>query len=216
MPDSAPKAAYGTLSRARHEAKIRTHDRMLDATCDLVLTQGVQAATVDRIVKAAGVSRPTFYVHFQVREDVFKALRARMTSNLDEHYDALAALHDAREDQIHSWVCHFLASCRRDRKLVLTLIRSGSVSGVTFDARHYYETVIARLAKGLRRCREAKTDPVTKAKALLLLMQLEALIRYFATKEEADEDAIFARIVASDISSFLQDQRHRDPPAPSA
>lgn len=197
------KVSYGTYSQARKKAKQASRDRLIDAACDLVLAHGANAVTIDKIVSAAGLSRPTFYGHFQSREEIFAALRTRMTEILDGLYDMLAAIDSPDAGAVTDWVLKMLAECRRDRKLVLTLIQSGLAMGVTFNATSYYRTVIDRLAARFDRFRQARTDPMVEAKALLLLMQLEGVIRHVATDETDINDQRFASAIADAFTAFL-------------
>lgn len=198
------RAAYGTYSSARQDAKGQSRRALIDATCDLVLTLGAQAVTIDKIVAQAGLSRPTFYLHFQSRDDIFAALRRHMVETLDQLYDLLGVIETCEEAAITDWIMRMLAACRRDRKLVLTLMRAGTAPGMAFDPNAYYDTVIARLSLRFERFRRARTDPAIHAEALLLLMQLEGAIRYVAVGEDDRDDLRFAAPITRSFIRFVE------------
>jgi AcrR family transcriptional regulator len=48
----------------------RTRQRIREAANRLFIEQGFQSTTVDAIVQAAGISKGTFYIHFERKEDL--------------------------------------------------------------------------------------------------------------------------------------------------
>src|SRR4051794_15524930 len=48
-------------------------DRLLDAAEAVIAEKGAASATIEAVVKAAGVSSVTFYEHFRDKEDCFVA-----------------------------------------------------------------------------------------------------------------------------------------------
>lgn len=57
-------------------------DRLLDATEELIAEDGAAAATIEAIVKRAGVSSVTFYEHFRDKEECFLATFDRAAEEL--------------------------------------------------------------------------------------------------------------------------------------
>jgi AcrR family transcriptional regulator len=81
MGDVKPLNAEGQMQRlprgphqlAREEVLASQRARMLDAMAHAVAAKGYAATTVADVVGGAGVSRKTFYEHFQDKEDCFLA-----------------------------------------------------------------------------------------------------------------------------------------------
>ena len=48
-------------------------DRLIHVAVELVYAHGFQATGVDQIIAAAGVSKTTFYKHFESRDDLLVA-----------------------------------------------------------------------------------------------------------------------------------------------
>jgi AcrR family transcriptional regulator len=81
MGDVRPLSAGGEIKRlprgphrlAREEVLASQRARMLEAMAHAVAAKGYAATTVADVVGGAGVSRKTFYEHFQDKEDCFLA-----------------------------------------------------------------------------------------------------------------------------------------------
>jgi AcrR family transcriptional regulator len=70
IPRRLPRGAHG-LDRDVVEASQRT--RLLEAVGRAVAERGYSAATIDDLVRGAGVSKQTFYDHFVDKQDCFLA-----------------------------------------------------------------------------------------------------------------------------------------------
>jgi AcrR family transcriptional regulator len=77
---------------ARERQWLRTHRRIMAASLEEFERVGVDAARVEHICKAAGVTRPTFYAHFPSKDDVLfemqrgaaERVAEQMTTKLEE------------------------------------------------------------------------------------------------------------------------------------
>jgi AcrR family transcriptional regulator len=69
--------------------------RLLEAVGAAVAEKGFAAATIDDIVRGAGVSKKTFYEHFQDKEDCFLAAYEQAGGELFQH---VRAAHLAESD----------------------------------------------------------------------------------------------------------------------
>jgi AcrR family transcriptional regulator len=89
IPRRLPRGTHG-LDRGVVEASQRT--RLLEAVGRAVAERGYAAATIDDVVRRAGVSKKTFYDHFQAKEDCFLAAYEAAAEELFAHVlDAHAA-----------------------------------------------------------------------------------------------------------------------------
>lgn len=71
MPDSSLVAEHPSLAAARDTSVAPGRARLLDAMARVVAERGYAAATVADVVRAAGVSRSTFYEQFASKEALF-------------------------------------------------------------------------------------------------------------------------------------------------
>jgi AcrR family transcriptional regulator len=208
-PKRSAPAPYGTISTARRDRKEQTRNRLLDAACTLYTSQGFEHTSVDQIAEQAGVSRATFYLHFSSHSDVLDTLRAIVTGQLNEEYDALAALGpQVDEGQLFAWMRRFMQICRADRKLVFILIRTVPAQPYMANARSYYQSVLQRLGSHFPRfAQAAEAHGPEWAEAMLLMLQLEAMIRHFLLSDEEQDLEALCIALARNFHQFIHSRQ---------
>ena len=92
IPRRLPRGTHG-LDRSLVAASQRT--RLLEAVGRAVADRGYAAATIDDIVRDAGVSKKTFYEHFSDKLDCFLAAYEAASDQLLEHMRAAQEAADA-------------------------------------------------------------------------------------------------------------------------
>ena len=110
LPSTLPS---GTLPPSGRRARQRadTRERLFEAALAEFRSCGVSAAQIDRIAKAAGVVRGTFYFHFATKDDVLVELKHRMEHQVligvtalrlerPPLYDVLLRVVDALEEAV--------------------------------------------------------------------------------------------------------------------
>ena len=81
---------------ARAEARRETRrSQLLDAATTLFMTKGVATASVDDIVKAAGVAKGTFYLYFATKDEIVNAVAERLVESVAIRAEASMSAHDA-------------------------------------------------------------------------------------------------------------------------
>jgi AcrR family transcriptional regulator len=63
---------------------------LVDAALEVFSTRGVEAASVDDIVQAAGVAKGTFYLYFNTKHDAINAVAEQMVDSVGDHVEAAA------------------------------------------------------------------------------------------------------------------------------
>lgn len=82
MPDTR------TINRiARRVARGK---ELVDASLEVFITKGVDATSVDDIVRAAGVAKGTFYLYFATKNDAVNAVAERMVEGVTTRIETLA------------------------------------------------------------------------------------------------------------------------------
>lgn len=74
----------------REESKLITRRRLIEAATRLLSEQGTAGLSASAVSRAAGIAQPTFYVHFEDRDDLLQTLAAEKLGSLRQ------ALRDAR------------------------------------------------------------------------------------------------------------------------
>ncbi len=116
---------------AAEQRRAQTRERLLDAAEGVVAEKGFDAASIEEFVRAAGVSRGTFYNYFPTTTDLLTALNRRVASHLDTLLAEVAlqprdpatllarSLHTVLSaylaDPVRGWVALQLASSRAPR-----------------------------------------------------------------------------------------------------
>ncbi len=103
IPRRLPRGTHG-LDRSLVAASQRT--RLLEAIGRAVADKGYAAATIDDIVRGAGVSKKTFYEHFADKRDCFLAAYEAASDELFEHVRA------AQDGAGHEWLARTRAGIR--------------------------------------------------------------------------------------------------------
>ncbi len=82
-----------------------TRDRIIHAAGEVIARVGYQSATIEEIVRVAGISTPTFYSHFARKEDV------------------LIAIVEVVSDRIRAIGQHLRGNILRDRSDIVALLK---------------------------------------------------------------------------------------------
>ncbi len=129
MPVRSTSEALSYPSRTRQ--RLETRDRVFEAALTEFRRVGVAAAQIEDIVKAAGVARGTFYLHFPTKDHVLMELMQRKQRLLAERLRATRAgspkaflrravdlmLEDAREVDQALWHELFAVIARHAREM---------------------------------------------------------------------------------------------------
>jgi AcrR family transcriptional regulator len=91
----ATMASEALKLRPRETRGDRTRARLVEAALAEFQRHGFERASVARIAKQAGVSRPTFYFHFPAKEDLLRELQAGLQASLAERITRSRSLRDA-------------------------------------------------------------------------------------------------------------------------
>lgn len=117
--NGAVREPLGELQRAR----------MLAATFDVAAVRGAGSVTVAHVVERSGVSRRTFYEHFEDREDCLLAAFERALSIASEDvvpaYDAVKGW----RERVRAALIALLGFCDREPSIARMLICESQASG---------------------------------------------------------------------------------------
>lgn len=100
------KAPVGRAPRGlREEQQLATRRKLIEATFHCFSDKGFEAATIADIVKAAGTSRATFYLHFASKSEALAASWAELEQPfMVEQWRRLDALDPWPVDGLRAWV----------------------------------------------------------------------------------------------------------------
>ena len=81
----------------RDRQRLETRQRLYDTALQAFRERGYEAVQVEDIVRAAGVARGTFYLHFQNKEDLLRTFRATVEERIRERLEELPRPSSPRE-----------------------------------------------------------------------------------------------------------------------
>jgi AcrR family transcriptional regulator len=185
------------IAKRKIDQRIRhTRDRLGDALMELALEKPFDAITVQDVLDRAGVSRSTFYVHYNDKDDLF-------ISDVDEFFEGMATALSRRADSsdriapVRELFAH-IADASRFHKAI---VASGKIHDVLeLGQGHFARGIEQRLAE-LQRARgiTAERHAVAQALAGALLSLLSWWIKAKMPASPAHMDNLYHRMVWSGI-----------------
>jgi AcrR family transcriptional regulator len=144
-----------------------------NAAAELFAERGYDGVSTDDIVKAAGISRPTFYAHFQDRRDLYRRLLRKWSAQMVDHMRArVRQSTGSPAEQIAEVTDAFFAFVEEHPFAWRTLFREPPSDPVLArGARRIHDQATANVAQLLRRV-EPRTRQFSEQ---TLLLRAEAL-----------------------------------------
>jgi AcrR family transcriptional regulator len=185
-------------SNLREEQKLLTRRLLIGAARTVFADRGYGAATVDDIVKAAGASRATFYLHFANKAEVMAALYQSLMPATAEYWRKLDQSLSSRQE-LRVWLNEALSWWEEHRR-ILPALHEASVIDPVLAAQQY---------EGLRRLTDeligyfAKVRGAKRREARLrielLILQLDQFCMQWIVQKAVDADREMVLDVLSDL-----------------
>jgi AcrR family transcriptional regulator len=164
--DSAPQAAPRGAS-LRQEYRELTRKRLLEAVQEVLEETDYAAATVDEIVRRAGASRATFYVHFRSKAEAAAALLERVTPSDRGVYATLPKALRTRAG-LRRWLEQSLGWYESHARLLAALNEAMAVEGTVAERR---SAAVERMVEALPEYLDRSDDPARARVRLQLLLR---------------------------------------------
>jgi len=182
----------------REEQKLFTRRLLVEAAHTVFAARGYGAATVDDIVKAAGASRATFYLHFTNKAEVMAALYQALMPATAEYWRKLDRSLSSQQE-LRAWLDEALSWWEEHRR-ILPAMREAAVIDPTLAAQQY---------EGLRRLTDELTGyfakvrgtkrPEARLRIELLILQLDQFCMKWIVQKTVDVDRELALDVLTDL-----------------
>ncbi|KAB8141698.1 TetR/AcrR family transcriptional regulator [Chloroflexia bacterium SDU3-3] len=195
-----PLAKRGTMRpETRDPRSSATRSAMIDALLALLAARPYREITIQDITDMAGLSRSTFYAHFQGKDDLLRCGFERAIASLADHVDACAA--DGLQVETAAIFAHAQASFTLYRSLVF-------VPGLDLLSRSAQAALASKLHGRLL------LVPTAAACDLPLVLLAESmagglllLLRWWVDQQQpftpAQMDEVFQRLVMPGVRSAL-------------
>jgi AcrR family transcriptional regulator len=153
IPRRLPRGTHG-LDRDVVEASQRT--RLLEAIGRAVAEKGYAAATIDDVVRRAGVSKKTFYDHFADKEDCFLVAYQAASEELLRRVREAHEAHDDWEERTRAGIVAYLRWLAADPALARVFLIEVAAAGP--QALERRERLRDRYAELIRERRDGGAD----------------------------------------------------------
>ena len=151
----------------------RTRQRLLEGGRQAFAKAGVEATTVLEIVRAAGVSQPSFYNHFESKGELAREITAEFFRN--DRQEKLAVFEQIADpaEAIAINIDHTLSVATKDPAIAWTLIKSRTLRDLIISSKT--DPLVEMIKTGVEKGRFQTESPHTIALAIrgaaLALMQ---------------------------------------------
>lgn len=112
-------------SRVGAERRERTRSRLVESALRVFTEHGVQAGTIDRVIRTAEVSRGTFYNYFRTDEDLYGAVAAEVGDELIRIVNPLVLPFTDPAARVACGIRLVIGLARGNRVLAEFLVRGG-------------------------------------------------------------------------------------------
>lgn len=111
------------MARGRPSKKAQ----IIEAACELFITQGYQGTSIDQVVAAAAVSKPTVYSNFATKLTLWEAVLSDIIQRAEQDLDAqLTQLTEHNEqDVLSGWLALWHTWCAQPERLATYRILLG-------------------------------------------------------------------------------------------
>lgn len=190
---------------ARHERQREvTRTRLLAAAVEVLVEQGYLRTSVEDILVRAGVSRATFYAHFDDKLAVMRALAAEASPTWRPLFDELCESASWPREAFEAWSSRLIDIYRRRGGLSVLVNSVAATEDEVFAVlAEQRQALIATLADRLPAFGRAMENSEGFLRADLMLQNLDNACYHVACRDQrvgADEAA---RVVAEIITGFL-------------
>jgi len=142
----------------------RTRQRLLDGGREVFAAKGAEATSVQEIVRAAGVSQPSFYNHFASKDELARAIAAEFFRTDRQAKQAVFNTVDDPAEAIAINVYQTLSLATQDPVIAWTLIKSETLRNLVISSNT--DPLADMIRTGIEAGRFAATNPHTVALAI--------------------------------------------------
>jgi AcrR family transcriptional regulator len=201
------KSSVRLKPRLRTAQTDLTRQRIVEAARDVFCREGYYGATVDQIVAAAEVSRPTFYLYFNGKEKILALLTDQYNSGGAAIMERLPAPRPT-PGQLRAWLLEFSEFLEESKALSTLVGEVASHSTTHVNTVEIWIDALSRRAPAFAAA-TLKTASGTEAyvRAKLLMLSILWAGRLTAVRKKGAVVDMALTMVAQDLYAFLRDPR---------
>jgi len=209
---AARRGRLGGRSQFQEEQRRQSREAILAAAAEIFAKTPYVYATIDDIIRAAGVGRATFYVYFESKLSLAVAIYEGVADDWLVLFDQLATLRPLDLPQLEQWI-RALAQLYVDHGFVTPLVAQLEIFEESFRyrLRQDRDLLIERLANaGVSVFAAAfgsdEAARILRARAHLLLRRIDQVCgeTLQLEVENRDEADAYISILAEEMRAFLE------------
>ena len=154
------QSGKGQAGKSTPDARwLKTRQRLLDGGRNAFAEHGVEATSVLEIIRAAGVSQPSFYNHFDSKDELAREIAAEFFHKDKQAKQAVFEQTDDPAEAIAINVFHTLSIATEDPVIAWTLVKSEGLRDLVISSNKdpLAEMITAGIAKGRFVASDART-----------------------------------------------------------
>lgn len=196
---------------ARTRQKDETHRRLFRAACELFAERGYHETSVERIARAAGVAKGTFFVHFATKDTVVVELVRLQVSAAQARREAVFAKTRSPLAALRAAVMALGVEAARSRELSRAVLSAGLANAaVAGDTDALFGELFEQMTLDAKRaidCGElrAGVDAETVA-STLMASYLGAALHFTNSRQSPPLGALLERVVNANIAGFTDSE----------
>jgi AcrR family transcriptional regulator len=151
---------HGSAGKSSPDARwLKTRQRLLDGGRKAFAEHGVEATSVLEIIRAAGVSQPSFYNHFASKDELAREIAAEFFHKDKQAKQAVFEQMEDPAEAIAINVFHTLSIATEDPVIAWTLVKSEGLRDLVISSNRdpLAEMITAGIAKGRFVASDART-----------------------------------------------------------
>jgi len=187
-----------------------TREKLLDGAIRVFAEKGYANATVDDVLREAGVSRASFYAHFPSKVGLISAVADSFVPLWQPMYEELAAKQTPDQASLVDWCRRNVALYRQNETTCLILTQATAIEAdLYWKIAGFQNVLIDMLARKNAALAHLETDEAGRHRAAFALSQLDQAC-YFLTVRRSQQDPEAAIVaMAAQLLHFFESEMAR-------
>jgi|GEM_PF-1582358 len=187
-----------------------TREKLVEGAVRIFAEKGYANATVDDVLKEAGVSRASFYAHFPSKVGLISAVADSFVPLWQPMYEELAAKQTPDQASLVDWCRRNVALYRQNETTCLILTQATAIEAdLYWKIAGFQNVLIDMLARKNAALAHLETDEAGRHRAAFALSQLDQAC-YFLTVRRSQQDPEAAIVaMAAQLLHFFESEMAR-------
>jgi AcrR family transcriptional regulator len=185
-----------TMKDRQRELRERT---ILECARDLLSTKGFTAMTLDDVISAVGISKPTFYQHFTSKDQLIVSVLINELNSTCERVSEYSAMlpPDEALKAVIDWAVeqHFNSCTYYDLTSIVPLCAQQKIKG----AEHELTKLLAKLIE----CAQKAGSIKTQTPPMLLAQFLNSILKDSAYHDEISKKKLTLPVMKDEVTKLL-------------